>query len=277
MELGNTTVHSSGHLPDCSGLNVRSARAFPFKHSISHTGLARHFQSYMRDHIYDYQENEMTSNYMKCSFFQGFSFIVLYDDRRGRILGLDMIPDPTVGLDLNNLPLLMYLVLSGEITSVPAFITQPPPPRNLPIEDIINNSIFVGTSALPPLLPQLLNPVLQRANLFLPPFLSPFHPYLANLAGSGSVPRAIANVQPRVVSLQGGINTSSFENSQPAQQPESDLEDPSAAEDDDDFPEPVDFILFLGSLWALKCKTVTAIDVVYALERQGRTLYGFGG
>ncbi|URE00588.1 hypothetical protein MUK42_19806 [Musa troglodytarum] len=24
-------------------------------------------------------------------------------------------------------------------------------------------------------------------------------------------------------------------------------------------------------------KTVTAMDVVYALERQGRTLYGFGG
>merc|ERR1740123_2762292 len=26
-----------------------------------------------------------------------------------------------------------------------------------------------------------------------------------------------------------------------------------------------------------KSKTVTAIDVVYALKRQGRTLYGFGG
>ncbi|XP_043716286.1 histone H4-like [Telopea speciosissima] len=25
------------------------------------------------------------------------------------------------------------------------------------------------------------------------------------------------------------------------------------------------------------CKTVTAMDVVYALKRQGRTLYGFGG
>ncbi|XP_021712205.1 histone H4 [Aedes aegypti] len=27
----------------------------------------------------------------------------------------------------------------------------------------------------------------------------------------------------------------------------------------------------------LKRKTVTAMDVVYALKRQGRTLYGFGG
>ena len=26
-----------------------------------------------------------------------------------------------------------------------------------------------------------------------------------------------------------------------------------------------------------KRKTVTALDVVYALKRQGRTLYGFGG
>ena len=26
-----------------------------------------------------------------------------------------------------------------------------------------------------------------------------------------------------------------------------------------------------------KCKTVTSLDVVYALKRQGRTLYGFGG
>ena len=26
-----------------------------------------------------------------------------------------------------------------------------------------------------------------------------------------------------------------------------------------------------------KRKTVTAMDVVYALKRQGRTLYGFGG
>ncbi|XP_069396252.1 LOW QUALITY PROTEIN: histone H4-like [Delphinus delphis] len=26
-----------------------------------------------------------------------------------------------------------------------------------------------------------------------------------------------------------------------------------------------------------KCKTVTTMDVVYALKRQGRTLYGFGG
>ncbi|XP_013102610.2 histone H4-like [Stomoxys calcitrans] len=27
----------------------------------------------------------------------------------------------------------------------------------------------------------------------------------------------------------------------------------------------------------VKCKTFTAMDVVYALKRQGRTLYGFGG
>ena len=27
----------------------------------------------------------------------------------------------------------------------------------------------------------------------------------------------------------------------------------------------------------IKTKTVTALDVVYALKRQGRTLYGFGG
>ncbi|KAI5083232.1 hypothetical protein GOP47_0002975 [Adiantum capillus-veneris] len=26
-----------------------------------------------------------------------------------------------------------------------------------------------------------------------------------------------------------------------------------------------------------RCKTVTAMDVVFALKRQGRTLYGFGG
>ena len=28
---------------------------------------------------------------------------------------------------------------------------------------------------------------------------------------------------------------------------------------------------------AIRRKTVTAMDVVYALKRQGRTLYGFGG
>ena len=27
----------------------------------------------------------------------------------------------------------------------------------------------------------------------------------------------------------------------------------------------------------VQCKTVTAMDVVYALKRQGKTLYGFGG
>ncbi|KAK1328764.1 hypothetical protein QTO34_010893 [Cnephaeus nilssonii] len=32
-----------------------------------------------------------------------------------------------------------------------------------------------------------------------------------------------------------------------------------------------------GVLKHAKRKTVTAMDVVYALKRQGRTLYGFGG
>jgi histone H4 len=37
------------------------------------------------------------------------------------------------------------------------------------------------------------------------------------------------------------------------------------------------FVLFLLFKEHSKRKTVTSLDVVYALKRQGRTLYGFGG
>jgi histone H4 len=37
-----------------------------------------------------------------------------------------------------------------------------------------------------------------------------------------------------------------------------------------------DFVLFWLSIFLFAGKTVTAMDVVYALKRQGRTIYGFG-
>ena len=44
------------------------------------------------------------------------------------------------------------------------------------------------------------------------------------------------------------------------------------------FIQPIGISLrFLRGHTSVYKKTVTAMDVVYALKRQGRTLYGFGG
>ncbi|RCN53626.1 hypothetical protein ANCCAN_00120 [Ancylostoma caninum] len=99
--------------------------------------------------------------------------------------------------------------------------------------------------------------MLPIANLLMPPILLPSPANRANHSGLLPLQQraAIADVQAQDVNLhQHGSNTPAAENSRPAQLSEIELErsraisevsdgEPSAAQDNDDFLEPVDFLL----------------------------------
>ncbi|EYC04979.1 hypothetical protein Y032_0084g1706 [Ancylostoma ceylanicum] len=176
----------------------------------------------------------------------GCSFLVQYDTVHQCIYNVDIIPDASSPLGLDHLPFILYLMLSGQLPSLPSSLRT----QNFQIENIIG-APFTGPTDLPQLSvsPTDFNPELSDSTV-TPPLPPPS--YDSTITSESSIQQS--SVQAQDVNLQHGINSTTSGNCEPEQQAleerhtnsralQSTNDDPTAAQDDDDFQEPADFIL----------------------------------